>query len=214
MGAAVRAAPTRTRACRAADGPGGAPPVGEQRAGGRPYTAIATCGAQKVFEVGMTPEDSAHRFFEIYGGTSSGYDIPFPDSLLHFFRLNPEGDSTLARTWTPEVIRNAVEPNHVRDSVLILVDGVRRGVFSIHDPVPLKQLNLTPCDIFQFDKTRGGHWAVVLYGPDATNGVIDIKTMQVGRPLINAALQAPKSSQQQKKLEEYLAARSQGCNKP
>ena len=41
MGAAARAAPTRTRACRAADGPGGAPPVGEQRAGGRPYTASA-----------------------------------------------------------------------------------------------------------------------------------------------------------------------------
>jgi len=43
VGAAARAAPTRTRACRAADGPRGAPSAAELRAVGRPYTASAIC---------------------------------------------------------------------------------------------------------------------------------------------------------------------------
>jgi outer membrane cobalamin receptor len=68
--------------------------------------------------------------------------------------------------------------HHRRDSVLVLVDGVRRGVFPINASVPFHQFHLDTAIDHQYDVIRGGHWATVLYGPEAANGVIDITSDQ------------------------------------
>ncbi|HXC25972.1 MAG TPA: hypothetical protein VNU46_08660 [Gemmatimonadaceae bacterium] len=87
-----------------------------------------------------------------------------------------------------EITGNTIQHNYLRDSVLVLVDGVRRGVFPINAPVPFHQFHLDTAIYHQYDVKRGGHWATVLYGPEAANGVIDITSDQKIAQLRVAAL--------------------------
>jgi outer membrane cobalamin receptor len=48
----------------------------------------------------------------------------------------------------------------------------------VNTRVPFRQLNLNPKVDHQYDVARGGHWATVLYGPEAANGVVDIMSDQ------------------------------------
>ena len=145
--------------------------------------AIYRTQVVKPRQGGMTPRDSAITFFEIPGNSWSvnasfaGPAAPLV-KWIDCFR-SPRRDGSGAHLSYPlswGAARNAAEPNKVRDSVLVLFDGVRQGLFPINERVPFDQLKLNPADIFAATAYKGGHWAVVLDGPEAANGVIDIHT--------------------------------------
>ena len=158
-----------------------------------PPAHIYSNQVDSLYKGAKTPQDSARRFFKgpgawwniIVGGkindlgdsikwidfyTRFNYDAAYP----HVYADYDGGRSAAS---------NTAEPNRVRDSVLVLVDGVRQGVFPINGRIPFDQLKHLNSDIrdqlnldtrHEYHVYRGGHWAVVLYGPDAANGVIDI----------------------------------------
>ncbi|HXC25260.1 MAG TPA: M56 family metallopeptidase [Gemmatimonadaceae bacterium] len=126
------------------------------------------------------PRDSARYFFSSPGTSwtiSSGEDIKGHalrwDDLL---TTPPICDVKDVHYW--EKSGNTMKHNPMRDSVLVLVDGVQHGVFPISARVPFHDLHLDAKVDHQYDISLGGHWATVLYGPEAVNGVIDITSDQ------------------------------------
>ena len=160
-----------------------------------------SCGSQaSIYEnseyhrhdVAKSPEDSARQFFANPAGGPS-WDItsgPANDGgqPLRWSDLTnlPGCSGAHIPHWGER--ENALARNPMRDSVLVRIDGVRRGVFPVNAPVPFRQLNLNAEVIHHYDISRGGRWATVLYGPEAANGVVDIMSDQKVAQLRAAAL--------------------------
>ena len=149
----------------------------------------------RLYARAKSPQDSAHDFFSSpattwtngsgsrsIGRLGDSHPLRWSDVLIPMRGCDVKDLPYWQRTG------NAIQHNRMQDSVLVLVDGVRRGVFPVSARVPFQEFHLDTAVDHEYDVTRGGHWAMVLYGPEAANGVIDITSDQKIAQLRVAAL--------------------------